>query len=143
MKKINILSLLLLPTVIFAGDGLNDGIKMVAETGTLFGTIITIVAVSLWLLPIALAVLVYTGQKKKAEQMHEEVGLKAAILALLAGVLGAAMAFYVVGTIGKYAKAGSAKGYTGATVSGDLADGNKYFLSAVIGSGVKQIQKKK
>ena len=131
MKKLYLLSLLS-PIASIAGDGgLDDGIDMVAQTGSLFGTIIVVVVVSLWLLPIAFAGLVYTGQKKKAEQMHEEVGLKAAILALLAGVLGAAMAFYVVGTIGMY--------------SGDkdtvnsLKKGNQYLMSAVIGSGVKKI----
>ena len=141
MKKLNRLiwmSILWIPSFIFAAadadannvGGLADGTKMVGQTGVLFGTIIVVIAVSLWLLPIAFAGLVYTGQKKKAEQMHEEVGLKAAILALLAGVLGAAMAFYVVGTIGKYAKGEPA---------GTLEDGNKYLLQAVIGKGVEQI----
>ena len=140
MKKLNKLlwmGILCVPSFILAANnakgGLEDGISMVAQTGTLFGTIIVVVAVALWLLPIAFATLVYTGQKKKAEQMHEEVGLKAAILALLAGVLGAAMAFYVVGTIGIYAKGST-------SASGDkLSDGNKYLLKAVIGSGVKKI----
>ena len=113
-------------------DGLTEGINMVAQTGELFGTIIVVVAVSLWLLPIAFAALVYTGQKKKAEQMHEEVGLKAAIMALLAGVLGAAMAFYVVGTIGKYAADNA---------GGNLSEENRFLLKAVIGSGVTQIKK--
>ena len=132
MKKINKLiwmSVLLLPTLILAKDGLKDGIDMVASTGTLFGTIIVVVAVSLWMLPIAFAGLVYTGQKKKAEQMHEEVGLKAAILALLAGVLGAAMAFYIVGTIGKYSGGGDT-----------LKSGNGYLLSAIIGKAATNMK---
>ena len=123
MKKLIWVAILLLPNLVFAN--LKEGVDMVAETGSLFGTIIVVVVVSLWLLPIAFAGLVYTGQKKKAEQMHEEVGLKAAILALLAGVLGAAMAFYVVGTVGQYsgAKTQSLKG------------GNAHLLSAIIGKG--------
>ena len=129
MKKLIWVAILLLPNLVFAN--LKEGVDMVAETGSLFGTIIVVVVVSLWLLPIAFAGLVYTGQKKKAEQMHEEVGLKAAILALLAGVLGAAMAFYIVGTIGIYAKG---------EISGDLKVGNKYLLEAVIGKGVKNIK---
>ena len=129
MKKLMWVAILLLPNLVFAN--LKEGVDMVAETGSLFGTIIVVVVVSLWLLPIAFAGLVYTGQKKKAEQMHEEVGLKAAILALLAGVLGAAMAFYIVGTIGIYAKG---------EISGDLKVGNKYLLEAVIGKGVKNIK---
>ena len=129
------LGILGLPTLTFA-DGLDDGIGMVAESGTLFGTIIVVVAVSLWLLPIAFAGLVYTGQKKKAEQMHEEVGLKAAILALLAGVLGAAMAFYVVGTIGNYAMPEGEGAVSGGT---DLENGNAYLLQAVIGKGREKI----
>jgi len=133
MKKLNktlLIGILLLPSLLCAG-GLEEGTKMVGETGTLFGTIIVVVAVSLWLLPIAFAGLVYTGQKKKAEQMHEEVGLKAAILALLAGVLGAAMAFYVVGTIGKYAQNNP---------TGSLKAGNRFLLSTVIGKGVTNIK---
>ena len=138
MKKLNKIMwicILLVPSLVWSATttttsgGLKEGTKMVAETGTLFGTIIVVVVVSLWLLPIAFAGLVYTGQKKKAEQMHEEVGLKAAILALLAGILGAAMAFYIVGTVGKY--------------SGDnltsLEQGNGYLLSAIIGKGVSNI----
>jgi len=144
MKKLHHwigVGIMLLPAIVMAeggnqanqnaeDTGLTEGIKMVAQTGELFGAIIVVVAVSLWLLPIAFAALVYTGQKKKAEQMHEEVGLKAAIMALLAGVLGAAMAFYVVGTIGKYAENKPDE---------DLGAGNKYLLQAVIGSGVTQI----
>ena len=131
IEKIMLIGILLLPSLVSAESGLKDGITMVGRTGTLFGTIIVVVVVSLWLLPIAFAGLVYTGQKKKAEQMHEEVGLKAAILALLAGVLGAAMAFYVVGTIGTYAanKPG-----------GSLEAGNKFLLQAVIGSGADNIK---
>jgi len=116
---------------------LGEGIAMVASTGKLFGMLIVIISVSLWLLPIAFAVLVYTGQKKKAEQMHEEVGLKAAILALLAAVLGAAMAFYIVGTIGAYAKGGAS--YASGTDEYSLENGNKYFLQAVIGTGANKI----
>ena len=136
MKKLNktlLIGILLLPSLLCAG-GLEEGTKMVGETGTLFGTIIVVVAVSLWLLPIAFAGLVYTGQKKKAEQMHEEVGLKAAILALLAGVLGAAMAFYVVGTIGAYADITKIS-----SDETDLKAGNAYLLSAIIGKGAKNI----
>ena len=132
------IGILLIPSLVWSATtttttsgGLEEGTKMVAETGTLFGTIIVVVVVSLWLLPIAFAGLVYTGQKKKAEQMHEEVGLKAAILALLAGILGAAMAFYIVGTIGKYAKNAPNE---------SLEKGNKYLLNAVIGQGVKNIK---
>ena len=114
-----------------APKALDEGIQMVASTGKLFGMLIVILSVSLWLLPIAFATLVYTGQKKKAEQMHEEVGLKASILSLLAAVLGAAMAFYIVGTIGKYAE-----------IEGPdtLEGGNKYFLNAVIGTGANKIK---
>ena len=130
MNKLISIGILLFPTMILAG-ALSDGTDMVGETGTLFGTIIVVVAVSLWLLPIAFAGLVYTGQKKKSEQMHEEVGLKAAILALLAGVLGAAMAFYVVGTIGKYAQNNP---------DGSLKAGNRFLLSTVIGKGVTNIK---
>ena len=137
MKKILMVGLLFFPIIIMA-EGLSEGIAMVGKTGTLFGTIIVIVAVSLWLLPVAFATLVYTGQKKKAEQMHEEVGLKAAILSLLAAVLGAAMAFYVVGTIGIYANPDSDFSRT----SPELSSGNKYLLSAVIGKGVKNITDK-
>ena len=140
MKKLNQLiwiSILIMPTLIFATGGLKDGTKMVGQTGVLFGTIIVVVAVALWLLPIAFAGLVYTGQKKKAEQMHEEVGLKAAILALLAGVLGAAMAFYIVGTIGMYAEKGTA---VDPSANNALADGNKYLLGAVVGGGLKGIK---
>ena len=116
-------------------EALDEGIQMVASVGKLFGMIIVIISVTLWLLPAAFAVLVYTGQKKKAEQMHEEVGLKAAILALLAAVLGVAMSFYIVGTIGKYAKGATAP--SGVT----LKQGNKYFLEAVIGKGADKILK--
>ena len=125
MKKMMWIIVLLLPSLVLAN--LTEGTKMVSQTGELFGTIIVVVAVSLWMLPIAFAVLVYTGQKKKAEQMHEEVGLKAAVMALLAGVLGAAMAFYIVGTIGKYASG---------SVDAELEAGNAYLLQAVIGKGV-------
>ena len=124
----------LLPTFMFAAPdvdtGLEGGIKMVSQTGTLFGTIIVIVAVALWLMPIAFAGLVYTGQKKKAEQAHEEVGLKAAILALLAAILGAALSYYVVGTIGKYA---------GGTEATNLAKGNGFLLQVVIGKGADKL----
>ena len=126
MKKLWLMGLVL-PSMVMS-SGLDEGINMVAKTGTLFGTIVVVVVVSLWLLPIAFATLVYTGQKKKAEQMHEEVGLKAAILSLLAAVLGAAMAFYVVGTIGMYAD--------GNSTTTTLQAGNHYLLSAVVGSGV-------
>jgi len=136
------IGILFLPTLMFAAPNNNDdtglegGIEMVAQTGTLFGIIIVVVAVALWLMPIAFAGLVYTGQKKKAEQAHEEVGLKAAILALLAAVLGAALAYYVVGTIGKYAE-------NGATVrpANTLEDGNKYILSKVIGNAIIKMEK--
>jgi len=136
MKKLLLLSVLLTPIIGNAAGGLTEGIDMVGKTGTLFGTIIVVVAVSLWLLPIAFAGLVYTGQKKKAEQMHEEVGLKAAILALLAGVLGAAMAFYIVGTIGIYSNPANTTNIDNA----ELADGNRYLLKAIIGKGVKNIK---
>jgi hypothetical protein len=135
MKKLLLLSVLLTPIIGNAAGGLTEGIDMVGKTGTLFGTIIVVVAVSLWLLPIAFAGLVYTGQKKKAEQMHEEVGLKAAILALLAGVLGAAMAFYIVGTIGIYSNPD-----TSDIDNAKLEEGNKYLLRAIIGKGVKNIK---
>jgi len=135
MKKIHKLmigmSIYLLPLLLLAADdGLDEGIGMVAKIGTLFGVLIVVVAVSLWMLPIAFATLVYTGQKKKAEQMHEEVGLKAAVLALLAGILGAMMAYYVVGTIGKFAGK-----------EATLAKGNEYIVSRVVGTGAKQIKK--
>ncbi len=119
--------------------GLDEGIDMVASTGKLFGMLIVVVAVSLWLLPIAFATLVYTGQKKKAEQMHEEVGLKAAVLALLAAVLGAAMAYYLVGSIGKYAEGGSS---VSSKTNLSLESGNKYFLKAIIGTGANKITNK-
>jgi len=131
------MGILLLPTLLAAKDndatqgGLGEGIDMVASTGTLFGVIIVVVAVGLWLMPIAFAGLVYTGQKKKAEQMHEEVGLKAAILSLLAGVLGAAMSYYVVGTIGMYSDKDA----------NNLKQGNGALLSVVIGSGVDKMTK--
>ena len=132
MKKINRwvwISILLLPNFIFAADELEDGIGMVTQTGTLFGVIIVVVAVALWMIPIAFAGLVYSGQKKKAEQMHEEVGLKAAILALLAGVLGAALAYYVVGTIGMYS---SAK-------ADSLGKGNGVMIQAIVGNAVNKM----
>ena len=125
------IGILLVPSLVWSAGGLEDGIDMVAETGTLFGMLIVVVSVSLWMLPIAFAGLVYTGQKKKAEQMHEEVGLKAAILSLLAGVLGAAMAFYIVGTIGAYSDKDNS--------DFDLKEGNKFLLNAVIGKAVGQI----
>ena len=126
------IGILLIPSLVWSGSsGLADGIDMVAETGTLFGMLIVVIAVSLWMLPIAFAGLVYTGQKKKAEQMHEEVGLKAAILSLLAGVLGAAMAFYIVGTIGAYSDQSN--------TTFDLKEGNKFLLNAVIGTAVGKI----
>ena len=137
MKKLNKLiwlGILLLPSLVWAN--LDEGISMVADTGALFGTIIVVIAVSLWMLPIAFAVLVYTGQKKKAEQMHEEVGLKAAVMALLAGVLGAAMAFYIVGTIGKYSMS------TSSTLPETLKGGNAYLLQAVIGKGRDRLMDK-
>ena len=134
MKKWMILSMLLLPIVTFGAEdtGLNDGISMLADTGKVFGIIIILVSVGLWLMPVAFAGLVYTGQKKKAEQMHEEVGLKAAILALLAGVMGAAMSYYVVGTIGAFAS-----GDTGDTDR--LKKGNKYLISRVVGAGADEM----
>ena len=135
MKKLNKMmwiAILLLPNLAWAN--LKQGSDMIASTGTLFGVLIVVATVALWLLPAAFATLVYTGQKKKAEQMHEEVGLKAAILALLAAVLGAAVSFYIVGTIGKYAEAGAND-----KSNLNLESGNKYFLKAVIGSGADKI----
>ena len=135
MKKWMILSILLLPMVTFGKDtGLDDGISMLADTGKVFGIIIILVSVGLWLMPVAFAGLVYTGQKKKAEQMHEEVGLKAAILALLAGVMGAAMSYYVVGTIGAFAMPGD---------DNTLKEGNTYLISRVVGAGAEEMKKSK
>jgi len=136
MKKVqNLILLLILFLPIFVmGDGnttLGDGVKVVAETGKLIGVMIVVAVVAVWTLPVAFGVLVYTGQKKKAEQQHEEVGLKAAVISLLAVVIGAAMSFYIVGTIGSLAKGGDAT----------LKDGNKYFLGPIIGKGVKNITK--
>ena len=134
MKKLNKImwiGILLVPSLVWSAGGLEDGIDMVAETSTLFGMLIVVISVSLWMLPIAFAGLVYTGQKKKAEQMHEEVGLKASILSLLAGVLGAAMAFYIVGTIGAYSDKSNS--------NFDLKEGNKFLLNAIIGKAVDQI----
>ena len=125
------IGILLVPSLVWSAGGLEDGIDMVAETSTLFGMLIVVISVSLWMLPIAFAGLVYTGQKKKAEQMHEEVGLKASILSLLAGVLGAAMAFYIVGTIGAYSDKNNS--------TFNLKEGNKFLLNAIIGKAVDEI----
>jgi len=135
MKKINLLIslLILMPTIIFAGP-LGNGVDVIAETGSLMGTVMVVAIVTIWVLPIAFGVLVYTGQKKKAEQQHEEVGLKAAVISLLAVVIGAAMSFYIVGTVGSLAMDSNA------TKTG-LKAGNSYFLKPIIGTGVEEILK--
>jgi len=132
MKKIYSLILLMsiIPNMIWAGGVLGDGVKTIAATGSLMGTIIVVAVVAIWLLPVAFGVLVYTGQKKKAEQQHEEVGLKAAIVSLLAVVIGAAMSFYIVGTIGSLAMTND---------DATLKQGNSFFLRPIIGKGVSNI----
>jgi Mn2+/Fe2+ NRAMP family transporter len=135
MKKIYTFILLtMMPLVAFAADEvLGDTQTATNETGAMIGTLMFVAVVSIWMLPLVFGVLVYSGQKKKAEQQHEEVGMKAALFALVAIIIGTAASYYVVGTIGKLAKGGAA----GVT----LKQGNEYFLNPLFEQGKKGIEK--
>ena len=135
MKKLNkilCIVLLFIPSLIWANLG--EGVTMLADTGRGFATTILVVGVSLWLLPIAFATLVYIVQKKKAKQTHEKVGLKVFVKSLLAGVLGAAIAFYLVGTLGI-----NAAGINEIPIDADnkLLKGNSYLLKVIIEKSVE------
>ena len=137
MKKLNKIMwivLLLIPSFIWAN--LDEGVHMIptVTTGISMLTIIFVGVVSLWLLPIVFATLVYIVQKKKAKKMHEKMGLKVFFKSLLAGVLGAAMAFYLVGTLGIYTA-----GTNAIPIDADnrLLKGNSYLLKETIGKSVE------
>ena len=128
MKKIYIVILLaIMPIFAFANQVLGEAQDATNETGSMIGTLLFIVVASVWVLPIVFGVMVYSGQKKKAEQQHEEVGIKAAVFSLVAIIIGGAAAYYIVGTIGQLADNGSS----------DLKTGNAYFLKPLFDNGVK------
>ena len=135
MKKLNkilCIVLLFIPSLIWANLG--EGVTMLADTGRGFATTILVVGVSLWLLPIAFATLVYIVQKKKAKQMHEKIGFKVFVKSLLAGVLGAAIAFYLVGKVGI-----NAAGTNEIPIDADnkLLKGNAFLLKVMIEKSVE------
>jgi len=129
MKKIiSILIITMVPALLLAnntavfgqtGDAIN-------ETGTMVGSFLFLAVSAIWLLPIVFGIMVYSGQKKKAEQQHEEVGMKAALYALVAIIIGAAASYYVVGTIGDLSNGDTQNG---------LDAGNSYFLKTFFDSG--------
>lgn len=132
--KILLLSLaMILPGLLLAVTGhdnpLGDAQGAISSVGNLIATLMVVVVVSIWLLPMILAFMVFTNQKKKAEQQHEDTGLKAAGLALVAAILGTAASYYIVGSIGMA---------TDDSVS-DLKAGNAVFLKPIMGTGVKNI----
>jgi len=134
MKKLLYITLMLLPALAMAaGTGhdnpLGDAQGAISSVGSLISTLLVVVIVSIWTLPMVLGFMVYSGQKKKAEQQHEEVGVKAAGLALVAAILGTAAAYYIVGSVGMA---------TDDTVT-DLKAGNAVFLKPLLGTGVKNI----
>lgn len=138
MKKLKKLMILLgvalLPIVAAATTGtggvlLGDAQGATTETGTLIGTLMFIVVVAVWMLPLVFGVMVYSSQKKKAEQQHEDVGIKTAISSLVAIIIGAAAAFYIVGSIGQLAD----------PTATDLKKGNSFFLAPLFGKAVNNI----
>ena len=136
MKKLNKImwiGLLLIPSFIWAN--LDEGMEIpTVTTGISIFTMILVGVVSLWLLPIVFATLVYIVQKKKAKQTHEKVGLKVFVKSLLAGVLGAAIAFYLVGTLGI-----NAAGINEIPIDADnrLLKGNSFLLKVIIEKSVE------
>lgn len=132
MKKLQILALMiLLPLGAFAaGPLLGDAQGATTETGTLIGTLLFIAVVAIWMLPFVFGIMVYAAQKKKAEQNHEDLGVKAALLSLVAIIIGGAAAFYIVGSIGSLA--------LGLTTT-DLTKGNSYFLKPLFDKGLANI----
>jgi len=130
-KSIIMILLMLLPMVVF-GDVFGDTGSSLKETGKLVGGLLFIGVVAIWMLPLVFGAMVYSGQKKKAEQQHEEVGMKAALYALIAIIIGSAASFYVVGSIGKLA-------YNDAG-TGTLTQGNSYFLETLFGKGQAAIK---
>jgi EamA domain-containing membrane protein RarD len=124
MKKMFLILTAMMPMVMFAEDVLGDTQAATNATGTMIGTLLFIAVVSIWMLPLVFGVMVYSGQKKRAEQQHEEVGMKAALYALVAIIIGAAASYYVVGSIGKLA----GKKTT-------LDEGNGYFLKPLFDKG--------
>jgi len=131
MKKIiSLLLIVIMPISAFA-DVLGSAQDATNQTGSMIGTLLFIVVTSVWVLPIVFGVMVYSGQKKKAEQQHEEVGIKAAVFSLVAIIIGAAASYYIVGTIGNLAKGGSG--------TADLKAGNTYFLAPLFNKGKENI----
>ena len=135
MKKlIYIVTLLMLSTMRLLAEGevLGNAQGATTETGTLIGTLMFIAVVAVWMLPLVFGVMVYSAQKKKAEQQHDDVGIKTAISSLVAIIIGGAAAYYIVGSIGILAL-GGADGTT-------LKEGNKYFLGPLFQAGEKNIK---
>jgi len=134
MKKLKLLywAILLSPGILFAATpppalSLGAAQSATTEVGSMIGTFMFIAVVAIWLLPLGFGVMVYSGQKKKAEQQHDEVGMKAALYSLVAIIIGTAMAYYVVGNMGKMALGGG--------VTHTIRDGNSYFLKTLFDVG--------
>ena len=133
MKKLLIATMLLLPIMALAATGhdnpLGDAQGAVSSIGSLVATLLVVVIVSIWTLPVIFGFMVYQGQKKKAEHQREDAGLKAASLALVATVLGTAASYYIVGSVGMATD----------TNAKDLRAGNAVFLKPLLGTGVQNI----
>ena len=124
---------MMLPGLLLAVTGhdnpLGDAQGAISGVGSMIATLMVVVVVSIWLLPMILGFLVFTNQKKKAEQQHEDTGLKAAGLALVAAILGTAASYYIVGSIGMA---------TDESVE-DLKAGNAVFLKPIMGTGIQNV----
>lgn len=134
LKKLMILLGVALLPIVAAADTvlLGDAQGATNETGTLIGTLMFVIVVAIWMLPLVFGVMVYSSQKKKAEQQHEDVGIKTAISSLVAIIIGGAAAYYIVGSIGSLA--------SGETKT-NLAKGNSYFLKPLFDKGQTNIKK--
>ena len=124
---------MILPGLLLAAtetdNPLGDAQGAISSVGTMIATLMVVVVVSIWLLPMIIGFLVFTNQKKKAEQLHEDTGLKAAGLALVAAILATAASYYIVGTIGMATDSGAS----------DLKAGNAVFLKPIMGTGMSKI----
>ena len=129
MKKLFLL-LVGLSSLMMAADTevLGNAQQGVAESGVLAASILVLVIVLFWAVPIIVGAIVYVSMKKKKEQQHEEIGLGDAFKVLLAVIVSGAASFYIVGSIGKMASGGTAT---------DLAQGNGYFLKPILDLGLK------
>ncbi|CAA6806823.1 MAG: Unknown protein [uncultured Sulfurovum sp.] len=127
MKNI-ILLFFIFSIAIFAADtGMQDTEDYISGGAKIAGLIMIVLINALWVIfPLGLGYISYSYFKRKSEQSQEDLGIKAGLAVFFSFIVGGLGAYYVVGSVGKYAGK-----------KDTLSAGNDYIVSKFLGSVVK------